>query len=61
MLQLVPLDMGTRLAQVELACCRITGGLLGVPCKRRGGLLAIATWGTGAATSCKLAAIAAVA
>ena len=59
MMQLVALDMRTRLAQVELACRRITGELLGVPCRWCRRLLALATGGTGAAASCKLATIAA--
>ena len=59
MLQLVTLNVGARLAQVELACRRITGELLGVPCRWRCRVLTLATGGIGAAASCKLTACAA--
>ena len=59
MLQLVALDVRTRLAQVKLACCWVTGELLGVPCRWRGRTLTLGTRRAGAAASCKLTAFAA--
>ena len=59
MLQLVALNVRTRLAQVKLACRRVTGELLGVPCRWCGRPLTLGTRGAGAAASCKLTAVAA--
>ena len=59
MLQLVALDVRTRLTKVKLACRWVAGELLGVPCWWRCRLLTLATRGIGAAASCKLTAFAA--